>query len=94
MQSRFKPKFWRDINKVKHDKELMSVLYRIFTNIENSETVRDIHNIKQLVNFKSRYRIRLSLDNKRDYRIGLYIHGKAVWFARFLHRNKIYDENW
>ena len=94
MQSRFKPKFWRDINKVKDDKELMAALYRVFTNVENAETVRDIHNIRQLVKFKSRYRIKLSLDKKRDYRIGLYIHGSMVWFARFLHRNKIYDENW
>ena len=94
MQSRFKPKFWRDIQKVKDDKELMSAVYRVFTNIENAETPRDIHNIKQLVKFKSRYRVKLSLDKKRDYRIGLYIHGRSVWFTRFLHRSKIYDKNW
>ena len=94
MRSKFKPKFWRDINKVKGDKELMVALYRVFLNVENAETVSGINNIKQLVKFKSRYRIKLSLDKKRNYRIGLYIHGSMVWFARLLHRSKIYDDNW
>ncbi|MBI3502929.1 MAG: hypothetical protein HY063_14150 [Bacteroidetes bacterium] len=94
MQSRFKPKFWKDINRVKNDREIMSALYKIFTNVENAESADEINNIKELEKFDARYRIKLSLDKKRDYRIGLYVHGKTVWFARFLHRNKIYDENW
>lgn len=72
----------------------MSALYRIFMNVEKAESVGGIYSIKQLVKFKSRYRIRLSIDKKRDYRIGLYIHGRMVWYARFLHRSKIYEENW
>jgi mRNA interferase RelE/StbE len=94
MQSRFKPKFWKDINKVKKDKQLMSALYKVFTNVENAENVNEINNIKQLEKFDARYRIKLFLDKKRDYRIGLYVHGKNVWFARFLRRKKIYDANW
>lgn len=94
MQSRFKPKFWKDINKVKIDKELMSALYKIFMNVDKAESLDEINNIKQLEKFDSRFRIKLSLDKKRDYRIGLYIHGRTVWFARFLHRKKIYEKNW
>ena len=94
MQSRFKPKFWKDINKVKNDKELMSALYKIFMNVEKAESQNKINHIKQLEKFDSRCRIKLSLDKKRDYRIGLYIHGKTVWFVRFLHRKKIYEKNW
>ncbi len=72
----------------------MSALYKIFINVEKAESEDEINNIKQLEKFASRYRIKLSLDKKRDYRIGLYIHGKSVWFARFLHRKKIYEKNW
>lgn len=72
----------------------MSALYKIFMNVERAESQNEINNIKQLAKFDSRFRIKLSLDKKRDYRLGLYIHGKTVWFARFLHRKKIYEKNW
>ena len=94
MQSRFKPKFWKDINRLKKDKEVMSSLHKIFMNVEKADSEDEINNIKQLEKFDSRFRIKLSLDKKRDYRLGLYIHGKTVWFARFLHRKKIYEKNW
>ena len=94
MQFEFKPKFWKDIIRLKNDKEVMSALDKVFTNVEKATKHAEINNIKQLEKFNSRYRIRLTLDKKRDYRIGIYIHGKTVWFARFLHRKKIYEENW
>lgn len=94
MQIKFKPKFWKDINRVKNDKQIMAALYKVFTHVEKANGVNEINNIKQLEKFNARYRIKLMLDKKRDYRIGLYVHGKTVWFARFLHRNKIYDQNW
>lgn len=94
MQGKFKPKFFKDIGKVKEDREIMTALYKVFVNVEKAEHVDEINNIKPLEKFDSRWRIKLFLDKKRDYRIGLYIHGKTVWFSRFLHRKKIYDENW
>lgn len=72
----------------------MSALYKIFMNIEKAENIDGINNIKQLEKYDSRFRIKLSLDKKRDYRLGLYIHGRTVWFARFLHRKNIYEKNW
>lgn len=72
----------------------MSVRYKVFTNVEKAQNEDEINNIKQLEKFESRYRIKIVLSKKRDYRIGLYIHGKTAWFARFLHRKKIYEKNW
>ena len=43
MQSRFKPKFWKDIHTVKNDKEIMYALYKIFKNVEKAENV-DVKN--------------------------------------------------
>ena len=94
MRVKFKPKFWKDINREKNDKELMSALYKVFSNVEKAETLAAINNIKQLEKFESRFRIKLFIDKKRDFRIGLYIHRKTVWFARFLHRKKVYEANW
>ena len=94
MELKFKPKFWRDINREKKDKELMSALDRIFTNVGRAASVNEINNIKSLEKFESRYRIKLFLDKKRDYRIGVYVRRNTVWFARLLPRKKVYEENW
>jgi len=94
MVLKFKPQFWKDINKLKEDKEVMSLLYRIFRNVDNAKGISQIHHIKPLVKFESRYRIKLFLDKKRDYRVGVFVHKNTVWFARFLHRMKIYEEHW
>ena len=94
MQFKFKPKFWKDIVRYKNDGEIMSAINKVFTNVEKANRIDEINNIKELEKFNARYRIKLKLDKKRDFRIGVYIHGKTIWFARFLHRQKIYDENW
>ena len=94
MQSKFKPKFWKDITGLKNDREVMGALEKVFINVEKAKSINEINNIKQLEKFKARYRIKLMLDKKRDYRIGVYIHSKTVWFARLLLRKKIYEENW
>ena len=94
MQIKFKPKYWKDINRVKNDREIMAALHKVFTHVEKANGVDEINAIKHLEKFNARYRIKLMLDKKRDYRIGLYLHGKTIWFARFLHRDKIYEENW
>ncbi|HLG36291.1 MAG TPA: hypothetical protein VI757_15535 [Bacteroidia bacterium] len=94
MRSRFKPKFWRDIQKIKNDKEAMMALDRVFMKVEKAQRIDEIPDIKQLEKFPARYRIKLFLDRKRDYRIGLYIHGNTVWVTRLLHRKKIYEEHW
>lgn len=94
MELRFKPKFWKDIQSVRHERQVMIALDKIFRQIEKAETLEEVQNCKPLEKFHSRYRIKLYIDKKRDYRIGIYLHKKSVWFARFLHRRKIYEENW
>ena len=94
MLYKFKPKFWKDITRLKDDREIMMALHKIFLNVEKAKSINEINNIKQLEKFNARYRIKLKFDKKKDYRIGIYLHGKTLWFARFLNRNKIYEENW
>jgi len=94
METKFKPKFWRDIQKVKSDKEVVTALAKVFRQVENANNINEISNIKKLIQYQTRFRIKLFFDKKRDYRIGIYIQGTTVWFARFLPRRKIYQENW
>jgi len=94
MVVRFKPKFWKDINKVKRDREVVAALGKIIKQVEKTKTTDEIANVKQLTKYKTRFRIKLQFDKRRDFRIGLYVRGNTVWFARFLHRRNIYEENW
>lgn len=94
MDVKFKPRFLKDLSPLKSDKELIFSLGKIIQQIEKARNISEIGNLKKLESFESRYRIKIYFDKKRDYRVGMYIKGKTVWFARLLHRRKIYNENW
>ena len=53
--------------------------------IESVQNLSQIPNTKKLKGHKSAYRIRLG-----DYRVGLFLEGSKVIFARILHRKDIY----
>ena len=84
-----KPRFTRDISKVKN-KDVAMALSAVMYNIKSATDISQIHNLVKLEQYSVHYRIRIKLDKKRDYRVGLIIRGNKVWLARFLHRNKIY----
>jgi mRNA interferase RelE/StbE len=52
---------------------------------QSAETLAEIPNLKKLQGFKSAYRIRIG-----DYRIGIFIDGNTIQFARVLNRKEIY----
>ena len=47
METKFKPKFWRDIQKVKNDKEVVTALAKIFRQVENANNINEISSIKK-----------------------------------------------
>jgi mRNA interferase RelE/StbE len=53
--------------------------------IQNAESLSEATQMKQLAGYQNCFRIRVG-----DYRIGLYLDGDTVVFARFLHRKEIY----
>jgi mRNA interferase RelE/StbE len=55
-------------------------------NVKKAATPAQINNLKKLRNYKTHYRIRIG----GNYRIGLVIRNKTVWFACFGHRNTFY----
>jgi len=48
MAIKFKPKFWKDINLHKNDREILSELYKVFINVEKANRSSDINGFKEL----------------------------------------------
>jgi hypothetical protein len=94
MEARFKPRFLKDLKRVRKDAEVLTALAHIISQVKQADGIAEVANIKKLVRYRSRYRVKLHLDKRRDFRVGLYVKGNTVWFARLLHRRRIYEENW
>lgn len=54
-------------------------------NLEKSETIDDVHNVKKLKGYSTAYRWRTG-----DYRLGFYKNENSIEIARFVKRNDIY----
>jgi mRNA interferase RelE/StbE len=84
MKIEFTISFVKDLNVIK-DKSLLSRVKQIITQIEQSDSLQSILNVKYLVDSKYYYRIRVG-----DFRIGIKVENDIVNFIRFLHRKDIY----
>jgi mRNA interferase RelE/StbE len=79
-------RFQKDINSVK-DTQLNVSVIRVIKQIQSSNNLLEIKNIRKLKGFKNLYRIRLG-----DYRIGLEYTKEKITIIRLLHRKTIYDQ--
>ncbi|MFZ1081165.1 MAG: type II toxin-antitoxin system RelE/ParE family toxin [Candidatus Kryptoniota bacterium] len=84
MRVEFLDKFGRDIDKLSV-KSVKESVRRLILQVETAESVTSIPQVKKLAGFKSAYRIRIG-----DYRIGIFVEGDLVQFARLVHRKDIY----
>ncbi|MBI3500546.1 MAG: type II toxin-antitoxin system RelE/ParE family toxin [Bacteroidetes bacterium] len=91
MNVKYKPKFRKDLGKIK-DKETHKAIYRALKNIEKANHGSQINNIKKLKNYETLYRIRITIDAKRDYRMVIRIKNNNVLLLRFLPRKKVYSQ--
>jgi mRNA interferase RelE/StbE len=76
--------FEKDLNAIPSQGIRRKVI-TLIERIELSSSLSDISHVKKLSGFKSAYRIRLG-----DYRIGVFVTGTTIQFARILHRKEIY----
>lgn len=76
--------FEKDTNKIK-DKNLLLKIADCIENVQISEDIHSIKNIKKLKGSNKFYRIRIA-----DYRLGLFFDKNTVEFIRCLHRKDIY----
>ncbi len=77
-------RFEKDTNKI-NDKSILKKIASCIIDIQNSNSLNEVKNLKKLKGFDSEYRIKIG-----DYRIGLVIENKAISFIRLLHRKDIY----
>jgi len=76
--------FEKDLDAISSEGIRRKVL-KLIEHAELSSSLSDIPHIKKFSSFISAYRIRLG-----DYRIGIFVIGETIQFARILHRKDIY----
>ncbi len=84
MKVEFLSKFVKDLDKLIVGNVKESVI-KVIEHVESAENLSEIPNLKKLKGHKSAYRIKIG-----DYRIGIFVEGKVVEMARFVHRKDIY----
>ena len=84
MNTLFLSQFEKDIEKIRMESVKDDIADAI-EQVERAEEQSAIVNLKKLKGFKTAYRIRIG-----DYRIGVFINGDTVEFARVVHRRDIY----
>lgn len=86
MKVEFLSQFNRDLDKIRFG-HIKQIVQRVILKVETAQSLSEIPNIKKLSGHKSAYRIRIG-----DYRIGIFVEGKTVEFARVVHRKDIYQQ--
>ena len=84
MKTEFKASFLKCIHKIA-DNNLKAKIIECIQNVELSDNIKQINDLKKLKGHKSFYRIKLG-----DYRIGVKIDSEVVVFVTIAHRKDIY----
>ncbi|GMN06614.1 hypothetical protein MTsPCn5_20030 [Croceitalea sp. MTPC5] len=74
----------KDIKKIK-DKKTKDNIKRIFLQIKEVESLKELGNLKKMSGHPSAYRIKIG-----NYRLGFYYENDVVKIARIVKRNDIY----
>jgi mRNA interferase RelE/StbE len=80
----FRKSFEKDLSKLR-DRTLLTRIKASILEIESTENLENVSNLKKIQTKKNYYRIRVG-----EYRIGIFIDEKVVVFVRVLHRKEIY----
>lgn len=84
MNVQFLDQFNRDVNRLQHA-SVKRALSKTIEEIKSANSLSEIRNIKKLQGFKAAYRVRIG-----DYRLGFFLTGNTIEFARILNRKEIY----
>jgi mRNA interferase RelE/StbE len=84
MRVSFLRRFSKDLDNIVSIKDRLSILAAI-EKAKKVQRIEEIPGIKKLIGFKNEYRIRSG-----DFRIGLFLEGDRIEFARVVHRKNIY----
>lgn len=83
----YKGTFHRDALNI-HDRLVKAAALEVIQRVKVATSLSQIHHLVKLRNYKVYYRIEIT----GNYRIGIVVRNKKIWFVRLLHRSKIYKE--
>ena len=86
MELKFKGSFKHDLQKC--NRTIVRAVYETTLNIAAARGLEQINNLKKLRKFNTHYRIKVA----NDYRIGLVIRKRTIWFVRIGHRSIFYKK--
>jgi mRNA interferase RelE/StbE len=86
MKTVFLMQFYKDLDKITATPIKNSIADTI-ENVEIALSPAHITGLKKLKGYRNAYRIKMG-----DYRIGVFIEGSTVEFARIVHRKDIYKQ--
>ncbi len=84
MKVEFLARFDKDLDSIL-DKRVLEAVAEVIETMEAAAKLGDVSNVKKLTGFKMAYRLRVG-----HYRIGFFLNGQTVEFARIAHRKEIY----
>ena len=90
MELKYRPKFRRDILRLQGKSEVNEKIYAIIRQIKSAHSISEIPSHKPLDEYKMRYRIKIKLSEKEDYRMGFILKGNTFWAERILPRTDFY----
>ena len=85
MKTEYLPTFIKDIKSLKSTPNYPIIKNLVFNQILAYQELSEISNIKKLKGENNAYRVRVG-----DYRIGFFVQGDTITFARVLHRREFY----
>lgn len=84
MQVAFLKKFSKDLDKITQPKDRKALLV-VIKLVKEVNKLEDVPGVQKLTGFNDAFRI-----GSGNYRIGVFVDGKVVQFARVAHRKDIY----
>ena len=84
MEVEFLSKFSDDLDSISQ-KSIKAKTLRLIELFESAKSVSEIPQIKKLTGHRNAFRIRIG-----NYRVGIFVEGSKVQFARIIHRKDIY----
>ena len=84
MKTSFLSQFAKDIEKIRMQ-SVKDDIATVIEQVEQADSLSSVINLKKLKGFKTAYRIRIG-----NYRIGVFVDGDTVEFARVVHHRDVY----
>ncbi len=85
MEVQYRKQFLKDLKKLQSGHVYERIVQLVFTDLPNTQLLKEIAGVKAMKGYPNRYRIRIG-----NYRVGIEVHGENAEVMRVLHRGEFY----